>query len=83
MTETLEQEARRLRDKLFVIPCSDKSWNDLKDHWMRDIAWLRSQVSRGLTIHNASSMSPKAAKPVPETPIVPPKPLPNCIEKLD
>jgi hypothetical protein len=39
-TKALEQEARKLRDAIYG-PCKEETWEQVKDKWMNDIAWLR------------------------------------------
>lgn len=38
-----ESEVRKLRDKVYGVPISDKEWEHCKHHWMRpdDVKWLR------------------------------------------
>ena len=48
--ETLEAEARRLRDLVYERTVSDQEWETAKAYWMADIKWLRMAVKLGL--HN-------------------------------
>jgi len=39
----LEQQARKLRDKVYCCDISDAQWENVKEAWMRDIEWLEKQ----------------------------------------
>jgi len=41
--ETLEQEARRLRDAIYGKQ-TETNWVNCKDNWVKDIDWLRRTV---------------------------------------
>ena len=43
-TETLEQEARRLRDIYFGKSVTDEGWKLCKDNWIKDIEFLRKHA---------------------------------------
>lgn len=44
----LESEVRRLRNRVFLNPISDESWEQIKQNWMepKQIEWLRDQVRK-------------------------------------
>lgn len=43
--EQLEAEARRLREQLYG-PATDGAWENMKQNWIRDIAWLRATARK-------------------------------------
>ena len=48
MAETIEQEARRLRDLVYGTnpePTAE-SWHNMAEHWIADIDWLRRQAAK-------------------------------------
>jgi hypothetical protein len=46
--ETVEQEARRLRDVIYGKDplVTDGRWECMVDKWIADIAWLRRQAAK-------------------------------------
>ena len=48
MSETLEQEARRLRDLVYGMhpELNDERWKCMADKWITDIDWLRRQAAK-------------------------------------
>lgn len=76
MVETLEQEARRLRD-IYISgpPVSDKSWEKSKHFWIGDIDFLRKYARN----FEQSDIQQRIV-----IDCNPPKPkYPPCIEKID
>lgn len=41
--ETLDEEAKRLRIMIFG-DILDSKWNNIKEHWVKDILWLRAEL---------------------------------------
>lgn len=39
-------ELRALRDRVFEKPISDKEWENCRDNWRKDVAWLITQAER-------------------------------------
>ena len=46
INETPEQEARRLRDLVYGVRCSDKNWEGCAVYWIIDLDWLRQVAQR-------------------------------------
>ena len=47
--ETIEQEARRLRDLIYIDshgPVTNERWEYLKEGWIQDIEWLRMTANK-------------------------------------
>lgn len=42
--ETIEEEARRLRDIIYGEQKDPNNWPYCKDNWVKDIEWLRQTV---------------------------------------
>lgn len=56
MVESLEQEARRLRDVIYGQPphgrpTTDSNWAACGEAWMQDIDWLRERVAQKEAAH--------------------------------
>lgn len=60
--ETLEQEARRLRDAIYGPLDNEQSWLNMRSAWMADIEWLRAR----------QPAQPPDAKPQTQSPTPPP-----------
>ena len=43
--ETLEQEARRLRDLVYGRPSTDENWAYCRQRWIEDLPWLREHAA--------------------------------------
>lgn len=43
--ETIEQEARRLRDQIYGEQKDPNNWAHCKDEWVKDIDWLRKTAA--------------------------------------
>jgi hypothetical protein len=45
-----ESKIRALRDKIFIIPTSDKNWEDCKSKWMTEesVKWLQEKSAINL-----------------------------------
>lgn len=41
----METEARQLRAKIYG-ECSDSTWETVKESWIKDIAWLRTNQNK-------------------------------------
>lgn len=46
MSSPIEEEARRLRDLIYGKPSTDGNWDGCKEHWMKDVFWLRQNRPR-------------------------------------
>ena len=44
--ELLEVEARKLRDIVYGKPITESGWKESKEHWIKDIQWLKDQVKK-------------------------------------
>jgi hypothetical protein len=53
MIESIGQEARRLHSAIYG-PLPDSDWEECKDIWTKNIAWLRENQHREPLVHSTN-----------------------------